>query len=196
VTLGIGRHETLPAAPRRRTHWRMPIRRLALAALLAVAGCATVREVFQPAPVGRPAAREGWLVYELRELRFEAPAAWRPSGGERRLALEAPDGKARLEISYPEQDFADERSCLAAADEKLRQQAGAFERGRRHATRFAGLPAQTLEGDRGGWHVWAFAACDRGAQYRVFFTAASPASADALEAYRSLLATARAGGEA
>jgi len=170
--------------------------RLLVLAALALAGCATIRDALAPAPVGKPSGRDGWLVYELRALRFEGPATWRPSGGERRVALEAPDGKARLELSYPEPDFTDEKACLAAAEEKLRQQAASFERARRHATRFGGRPAQTLEGDQGGWHVWAFAACDGGVQYRVFFTAATPAPADALEAYRSLLASARIGGEA
>lgn len=168
----------------------------ALAAALALAGCATLRDAFAPAPAGKPSGREGWLVYELRDLRFEAPAGWRPSGGERRVALDAPDGKARLEITHPEKDFADERSCLAAADEKLAQQAGAFERARRHPTRFAGRPALTLEGDQGGWHVWAFAVCDGGVQYRVFFTAATPAPPEAIEAWRTLLESARVGGQA
>lgn len=169
---------------------------LLAAALLALAGCAALRDAMAPAPVGAPSGRDGWLVYALRDLRFEAPAAWRASGGERRVALEAPDGRARLELSYPEAEFPDEKACLAAAAEKLRQQAGALERSRHHPTRFAGRPAQALEGDQGGWHVWAYAACDGGVQYRVFFTAATPAPAEALEAYRALVATARVGGEA
>jgi hypothetical protein len=40
------------------------------------------------------------------------------------------------------------------------------------------------------------AACDGGVQYRVFFTAATPAQAEALEAWRTLVQTARIGGEA
>ncbi|HEY6098575.1 MAG TPA: hypothetical protein VIW03_04055 [Anaeromyxobacter sp.] len=164
--------------------------------LLALAGCAAVREALAPAPVGKPSGRDGWLVYELRDLRFEGPATWRPSGGDRRVALEGPDGKARLEITYADKEFVDEKACLAEADDKLRQQAGAFERARRHPTRFAGRPAQTLEGDQGGWHVWAFAVCDGGVQYRVFFTATSPASPEALDAYRTLVESARVGGQA
>jgi hypothetical protein len=167
-----------------------------LGAVLALAGCATLRDALAPAPVGKPSGREGWLVYQLGSLRFEAPAAWRASGGERRIALEAPDGRARLEVSYPGTAFPDERACLAAADEKLRGQAAQLERARRHATRFAGVAAQTLEADEGGWHVWAYAACDGGVQYRVFFTAATPAAADHLEAQRTLVASARIGGEA
>jgi hypothetical protein len=172
------------------------MRRALLAAALALSGCAAVREALAPAPVGKPSGREGWLVYELRDLRFEAPATWRPAGGERRVALEEPDGKARVEVTHRAADFEDERACLADAEERLRQQAGAFERARQHPTRFAGHPAQTLEGDQGGWHVWAYAVCDGGMQYRVFFTAATPATAEALEAYRALSQSARIGGQA
>jgi hypothetical protein len=172
------------------------MRRALAAALLAAAACAGVREVFAPAPVGRPSGRQGWLVYELRDLRFEAPATWRPSGGQARVALEEPDGRARLEVTHRDETFPDERACLADAAERLRQQASAFERSRFHATRFAGHPAQTLEGDQGGWHVWAFAVCDGGLQYRVFFTGATPASQEALDAYRSLAESARIGGQA
>jgi hypothetical protein len=170
--------------------------RMVAFALLAAGGCAHVRDAFAPAPEGKPSGREGWLVYQLRDLRFEAPAGWRASGGERRVAFEAPGGNARLELTYPEPDFRDERACLAGAEEKLRSQEGALERARRHPTRFAGRPAQTLEADRGGWHVWAWAACDGGVQYRVFFTAATPAPQEAIEAYRALVASARIGGEA
>lgn len=171
--------------------------RLAAAALsLALAtGCSHLRDAFAPAPVGKPSGRDGWLVYSLASLRFEAPATWHASGGERRMTLEAPGGRARVEVSYPETPFADERACLAAADEKLREQAGQLERARRHATRFAGVPAHTLEADQGGWHVWAYAACDGGVQYRVFFTAATPAAAGDLEAQRTLVSSARIGGE-
>ncbi|HEX9399819.1 MAG TPA: hypothetical protein VF912_06880 [Anaeromyxobacter sp.] len=165
--------------------------RLALPLLAAaLAACGGVRAV-----QGRPSGRDGWLVYAVRDLRFEAPATWRASGDERRVALEAPGGGARLEISLPEQAFADERTCLAAAQEKLGAQQGALERARRHPTNFGGRPAQTLEADQGGWHVWALAACDGGVQYRVFFTASTPAPPAALEAWRTLLQSARLGGE-
>jgi hypothetical protein len=174
-------------------------RRAALALLLlplAVAGCATIRDALAPAPVGAPSSRQGWLVYPLRDLRVEAPAAWAASGGERRFALAAPDGKARLEVSHPEAEFADEKACLAAAEEKLRGQQGALERGRLHPTRLAGRSAYALEGDQGGWHVWAWAACDGGVQYRIFLTAATPASPEAIEVSRAIVASARLGGEA
>jgi hypothetical protein len=171
-------------------------RALLVLLLVALSGCAVLRDALAPAPVGRPSGREGWLVYELRELRFEAPASWSVSGGERRISLDAPDGRARLEITHPRAEFGDEKACLAAAEEKLKEQAAALERGRRHPTRFAGRPAHALEADHGAWHVWAFAACDGGVQYRVFFTAVTPASREALEAYRALVRSARVGGEA
>ncbi len=176
---------------------RVGVRRvLILAVLLSQAtACATFRDAFAPAPVGKPSGRDGWLLYELGTLRLEAPAAWRASGGERRFKLEASDGRARLEVSYPESPFPDERACLAAAEEKLREQAGQLERARRHATRFGGVSAQTLEADQGGWHVWAYAACDGGVQYRIFFTAATPAAPDVVDAQRTLVASARIGGE-
>lgn len=176
----------------------MRLRPVLLAVAVSLSACGTIRDALAPAPVGKPSGREGWLVYELRGLRFEAPAGWSARGGERRMSLEAPGGTARLEISFPEGDYPDERACLAAAEEKLRGQAqdGGLERARRHATRFAGRPAQTLEADQGGWHVWAYAACDGGVQYRVFFTAATPSPPEVLEAWRALVASARLGGEA
>lgn len=172
------------------------MRRLApVLALVAVGGCAFFRDVVEPAPKGTPAAREGWLVYPLERLQFEAPAAWTPAGSKRHLRLHAPDNAARLEVSTPDQPFADEKSCLADAEEKMKK-TGGLERVRRHATRFAGVPAHTLEGDQGGWHVWAWAACDGGTQYQVFFTAKSPAPAEVLDAHRTLVSSARVGGEA
>ncbi len=165
----------------------------AAAAALALSGCA---HLLAPAPEGKPSGREGWLVYQLRDLRFEAPAAWRASGGERSMSFEAPDGRARLELSYPAPDLEGEKACLASAEEKLRGQEGSLQRARRHPTRFGGRPAQTLEADERGWHVWAFAACDGGVQYRVFFTAATPAAPEVLDAWKALVASARIGGEA
>jgi hypothetical protein len=164
-----------------------------LAALALLGGCATLRG--EHPPQGTPSGRAGFLVYPVGALRFEAPGAWRPTGNPRHLELEAPDGGARLEVSTPEAPFADEKACLAAAEAVMRR-AESLERARRHATRFASVPALTVEGDQGGWHVWAWAACDGGVQYQVFFTARSPATADALEAYRTLVQTARMGGEA
>jgi hypothetical protein len=167
----------------------------AAALLLGASGCAFFRDIVEPAPKGSPAGREGWLVYPVAELRFEAPASWTPAGSSRHLRLHAPDGGARLEVSTSDEPFADEKACLADAEERMKK-TGGLERVRRHATKFAGVPAQTLEGDQGGWHVWAWAACDGGTQYQVFFTARSPAPPDVLEAHKTLVSTARVGGEA
>ena len=168
---------------------------LAVAALAALAGCQTMRETFQPAPEGRPSGRDGWLVYGVGALSVEAPAAWRASGGARHLVLEAPDRGAKLELSTPDAPFAGEAACLADAEQVMRR-GGGMERVRRHPTKFAGARAEGLEGDAGGWHVWAWAACDGGTAYQVFFTAQTPPSPEALEAYRTLVATARIGGNA
>lgn len=167
-------------------------RSAALAAVLVGAGCAGSSSP----PRGAPSGREGWLVYGVRELRLEAPAAWSPEGDPRRLLLVAPDGRARLEVTIPETAYPDERACLAAADERMAAAGASLERARRHPTRLSGRPAHSLEADRGGWHVWALAACDGGVQYRIFFTAASPAPVDVLEVWRTLLQAARIGGEA
>lgn len=158
------------------------------AVLLACAGAQAVR--------GMPAARPGWLGYAVRDLRFEAPASWSAAGDARSLTLTAADGRARLEVSVPVAAYPDERACLAAAVERIEGGAGTLERARRHPTRLAGRPAQSLEADRGGWHVWALAACDGGVQYRIFLTAATPASPDVLELWRALVQGGRIGGEA
>ena len=145
---------------------------------------------------GTPGTREGWLVYDVHGLRLEAPAAWAAGGDPRRLSLAAPDGRARLDVTVPDAAYRDERACLAAAEERLAGGAGGLERARRHPSRLAGRPAQALEADQGGWHVWALAVCDGGNQYQVFFTAETPATAEALEVWRNLLQGARMGGEA
>jgi hypothetical protein len=171
-------------------------RRALLLALVAVlSGCAGLREALAPAPRGEPSGRPGWLVYTVGGLRFEAPEAWRASGGPRHLKLEAPDGGARLEVSTPDQPFATAQACLADAEVVLRRGEG-MERTRKHATTFAGVRAHTLEGDAAGWHVWAWAACDGGSQYRIFLTARTPAPAEVVEAYRALTSSARIGGQA
>jgi hypothetical protein len=176
--------------PRLRPLLRRGRRRAALAAVVLAAACATT----QAPPQGRPSGREGWLVYTVGALRFEAPSTWTPSGDPRHLKLGARDGAARLEVSTPEQPFASEAACLQSAEEVMKR-GEVLERSRRHPTKFAGVRALTLEGDQGGWHVWAWAACDGPVQYQVFFTARTPAPAEALEAYRALTASARIGGE-
>jgi hypothetical protein len=168
---------------------------LACVALVALSGCASIRNAVGPPPRGAPSGRPGWLVYPVGALRFEAPESWRPSGTPRHLELESPDGAARVEVSMAEAPYADEKACLAAAENVMKRGAEGLERVRRHATRFANVSAITAEGDQGGWHVWAYAACDGGTQYQVFFTARSPAGPAVLEAYQTLVKTARVGGE-
>jgi hypothetical protein len=163
------------------------------AAVAAASGCAAIRGALGTAPQGTPSARDGWLVYRVEELRIEAPAAWAASGDARHLKLEAPDGLARLEVTSPGEPLADEKACLAEA-EKAMDRAGSLERVRRHPTTFAGARGLAVEGDTGGWHVWAWAACDGGRQYQVFFTARTPASAAVLEVQRALASGARIGG--
>ncbi len=180
---------------RRPASWARAGRVAAALLVVALSGCASLRQALSPAPRGAPSGRDGWLVYSVHALRFEAPAAWRASGGDQHLTLEAPDGAARMEISTPGTSYADEQACLAGAEEFLKRGAG-LERMRRHPTRLAGVSAVTLEGDSGGWHVWAYAACDGGTQYQLFFTARSPASAEAVEAYRTLVQSAKIGGQA
>jgi hypothetical protein len=166
----------------------------ALATLL-LGGCAGVREALSPAPEGVPAGREGWLLYAVGQLRFEAPGDWARSGGPRHLKLERPGGSARLEVSTSDAPFAGEAACLADAAEVLKRGEG-MQHVRRHPTKLGGVRALTLEGDQGGWQVWAWAACDGGVQYQVFLTARSPAPADVVETFRALTSGARVGGQA
>ena len=145
---------------------------------------------------GFPSGRFGWNQYHVGDLWFRAPVSWHVTGDIRRATAEEPDARSRLEVSIPDQPYADERACLAAANERLGSAAAGLERARRHPSRLAGRPALTLEGDQEGWHVWAIAACDGGTQYRIFFTAATPASYDAMDVWNTLLRDARVGGEA
>lgn len=161
-----------------------------VAAAVAVAGCAGI----SPPPQGIPSGKEGWLRYDVGGLRFEAPETWAPSGDARRLRLERADGGARLEVSTPEEKFASEAACLDDAAALIKRGEG-MERARSHPTKLAGRRALSLEGDQSGWHVWAWAACDAGVQYRVFLTARTPAPPDVVEAIRTLVGGARIGGE-
>jgi len=166
----------------------------AAALALSAPGCAALRGLFPGGPQGKPSAREGWLVYQVEALRVDAPATWEASGDARHLRLSAPDGAARLEVTSPGDPLPDTKACLAEA-EKAMARAGSLERARRHPTTFAGAPGLAVEGDEGGWHVWAWAACDGGRQYQVFFTARTPASPAAVEVQRAVASGARLGGE-
>jgi len=167
---------------------------LAVALALGLSGCATLRGVVSPPPAGKPSGKAGWLIYEVDALRFEAPEAWSTRGDAKHLRLEAPDGGARLEVSSPGDALVDEKACLAAAEQAM-DRASSLQRVRRHPTTFAGARGFAVEGDTGGWHVWAWAACDGGRQYQVFFTARTPAPPAVLEVQRALATGARIGGE-
>lgn len=164
---------------------------LVVAGLLAVAGCAGIG-----APAGQPSGREGWLVYTVGDLQFEAPATWRARGNAGNLTLEAPDGNAKLQVTRAETSFGSEGACLAQAEDQLRRGEAQLERVRRHPTQVAGRRAITQEADQAGWHGWAYAVCDGPIQYRMFFTALTPAPPDVLEAYRTLVRSVRIGGVA
>jgi len=81
------------------------LRAVALSGALLASGCAGLARTGAP-PRGAPSGRAGWLVYTLNELRVQAPAAWTADGDGRRLALAAPDGRARLEVTVPAAAFA------------------------------------------------------------------------------------------
>jgi hypothetical protein len=166
-----------------------------LALFLSLSACAGLRGAFSSAPHGVPSGREGWLRYSVGQLRLEAPEGWTRSGEARHLRLDRPGGGARLEVSTPEAAFETLTACMADAERVMKRGEG-MERARSHPTRFAGLRALSLEGDQSGWHVWAWAACDGGVQYQVFLTAQTPAPAEVVEVYRSLVSGARVGGEA
>jgi hypothetical protein len=157
---------------------------------LGTTGCASL--LSRPPPA-EPSAREGWVSYRVAELRLEAPAAWRPSGGANNLRLEEPEGQARLEVSVRDEPFPDAKACLAGGEESLRRGEAGLLRLRRHPSTLAGLPAVAQEADRGAWHGWAWAACDGGVLYRIFFTAVNSAPPEVLEVHRALLAARRGG---
>jgi hypothetical protein len=128
-------------------------------------------------------------------LSFEAPEGWAPSGDARRLTLTLA-GAAQLQAWVVEERFADGATCLAAAEASLARGEAQLTRVRRHASKLGGRPALVQEADDGGWHGWAYAACDGGTQHRLFFSGRSPIPTDLLEAWRGVVASARLGGGA
>jgi hypothetical protein len=170
---------------------RRPLALAAAALAAALGACAGPKSL-----AGMPGGRPNWTLYHVEELWFLVPNWWHVSGDIRHAVAQGPNLQEKLEITVPQRRFPDERACLAAADERLSRAAAALERAQRHPTRLAGRPGLAVEGDQGGWHVWAIAACDGGVQYQVFFTASTPASAEALDVWRQLVKDARIGGEA
>jgi len=168
-------------------------RSLAAAGLLALSGCSHV--LTRAGPVTRPGGAEGSTVYVVGDLAFEAPAAWRAEGDDRRLRLLAPGDEATVEAAAAKVDGT-EASCLAEAEARLARGEGTLTGVRRHATTFAGAKGVTQEADQGAWHGWAWAACAGGLQYRVWFAARSPIPKELLEARRRLVDSARIGAAA
>jgi hypothetical protein len=152
--------------------------RLLAVAILATAGCGGIR--------GLPTDRPGWLAYRVGELSIELPEDWSARGDPARIRLEPADGAARVTLERVERRFASEAECLADAERALARGAAGLERSRRHPTRLGGRPAVVQEGDRGGWHGWAWAACDRGLQYRLSFVGVSPMAPPIFAAQRGL----------
>lgn len=169
------------------------MRRASLAAAAGLAGaalggCATT------APISRPAADGASRVYEVAALRFEAPADWRAAGNERKVKLTAPAGDATLEVGARAVAGGTE-ACLEAAARSLEEGAAGLSGVRRHPTTFAGRKAVAQEADRGGWHGWAWATCDRGEQYRIFLAGRAPVGKETIEVQRRLVQTARLEGK-
>ncbi len=162
--------------------------RWSVALTLALPACAAQR------PMARPAGDEGMVIYQVGKLSFEAPRAWDATGGASAVRAESEDDRAFLDVRVLGHRFAGERDCLARADESLAQGAAGLANVRRHATALAGRRAVAQEADREGWHGWAWAVCDGGTQYRLFFTGISPVAGEALAALAALQASAWIGG--
>jgi hypothetical protein len=172
------------------------VKRVLVAALVLLSGCAAIRDALTPAPKGRPTDRDGWLVYAVGALEVQAPAEWQVRGDAERVTLTAPGDAARLEVARATDRFADVKACLAAAEESLRRGEASFARVRRHPTKLADRPAIVQEADQDGWHGWGYAICDGGVQYRLFFAGRSPVPKEILEVHRDVVARTRIGGEA
>ena len=134
----------------------------------------------------RPAGDEGMLVFTVGRLSFEGPAAWEASGDFRRVRLVSPQSAARIDVQVTDRAYRDDRECLAQANEALERGQGSLSGVRRHATRLAGRRAVVQEADQAGWHGWAWAVCDGGEQYRLFFTGRSPLGEEELRVSRLL----------
>ncbi len=171
--------------------WSPPRAGLTLALLLAsCAGPSGLRG----APDSRPASRNGWLIYQVGALSFEAPATWDASGDARRMALLPPEGAARLEAWEAGSRGADAGACLADAEAAMKVRDSGLERVQRHPSSLGGRKAITQEADQGSNHGWAWVACAGTAQHWLTFTGRSPVSQPLLEEWRAVVQSARLGG--
>ena len=153
------------------------------AVLAALASCSIVHErAAEPGPVSRPGGEDGVLLYTVGRLSFAAPAGWQARGDPRRVFLASPKGDARIDAQLGEKTFPDDKACLAQADDALAKGQSKLANARRHPTTVAGRRAVVQEADDPrGWHGWAWALCDGGEQYRIFFTGRSPIDAQGLD---------------
>jgi hypothetical protein len=126
------------------------------------------------------------LRYTVGGLAFLAPDAWEARGGPRRVQLTHPEDKGRFDLQQVATAYADEKACLAAAEESLSKGAAQLKNVRRHQSSLAGRKAVAQEADQGAWHGWAYALCDGGTQYRLFFAGRTPVPRDVVEAMRAL----------
>jgi hypothetical protein len=168
------------SAVRDRRRW------LSFAAFAMLCACAGLR-----GPEASPGSSPGTTRYAVEALSFEIPSSWRAGGSPRAVKLSHPEGRAVLDVSAVEQRFAGEKECLEAAKAALGRNDRSFSNVRRYSSSFAGRPAIAQEADQGGWHGWAWAACDGGAQYRAFFSGRAPVAPEVIEAWRTFTKSAR-----
>lgn len=156
----------------------------------ALAGCAGIRPSDESPIQGQSSGQSGLLRYTVGRLAFLAPDGWEARGGPLRVQLAHPQGQGRLDVQQAERPYADEKACLAGAEEALAKGATRLTNVRRHGSSLAGRKAVAQEADQGAWHGWAWALCDGGTQYRLFFAGRSPIPKDVLAAMRTLTRTA------
>jgi hypothetical protein len=155
--------------------------------LAATTACSVVQErVFDSPPAGRPSGQRGMLQYGIGRLTFLAPDTWEASGSSRKLHLAHPQDRGVLDVQQSDRSFRDEKECLANAEESLAKGSAKLTNIRRHASSFAGKRAIAQEADQGAWHGWAWALCDGGTQYRLWFAGVSPVQKDVLDAWHAL----------
>lgn len=157
-----------------------------LAALAGLSACAGLR-----GPEASAGSSPATTRYAVQALTFEVPASWRAGGSPRAVKLSHPDERAVLDVSAVQQRFAGEKECLEAAKATLARGDRSFTNVRRYTSSFAGRPAIAQEADQGGWHGWAWAACDGGAQYRAFFSGRAPVAPEVIDAWRTFTKSAR-----
>lgn len=162
-----------------------------LTALVSLCACTFFHGRAQEAgPQSRPSGDEGMLQFTVGRLSFEGPAAWQATGDPHHVLLVSAAGDGRVDAQLGERTFKTDAECLAQAEQALVRGAARLTNLRRHPTTLAGRKAVVQEADQVGWHGWAWAVCDGGEQYRLFFTGRSPVSEESLRAVRLLSSSA------